>query len=132
MARNDQRNKIGSAGAPASPAVKRGKRMATRIVTSSASDSDLISIRDASSDSYSDLYSDPDTNLDDLSDTNSELPAQRDFDLRSNCESDVESDSEAERIVRNIARFRKEGPAKPRHTSQTTKLWMTESKFWKK
>lgn len=42
----------------------------------------------------------------------------------------MESDSEAEEIFNDIARFRAEGPAKPTHTQYTTQLWRREGEFW--
>lgn len=90
--------------------------------------------QDSSSDSSSDSnsYSDSDTDLDTLSDTNTEPIAGRDLDISSYEESDAEPDSEAGEILGDISRFRKEGPAKPKHTPQTTQLWKTESGFWRK
>ncbi|KAH7111146.1 hypothetical protein B0J11DRAFT_543970 [Dendryphion nanum] len=78
-------------------------------------------------DSDSDAYSDPDTELEDLSNTDIESgdDAERDP------ESDKEIDAEAEKILKDIARFREEGPAKPRHTPQTINLWKAEREFWK-
>jgi hypothetical protein len=44
-------------------------------------------------------------------------------------DSDADLDSEAEEILRDITRFRAEGPAKPNHTDYTKKLWWREGDF---
>ncbi|KAF2647143.1 hypothetical protein K491DRAFT_723683 [Lophiostoma macrostomum CBS 122681] len=46
--------------------------------------------------------------------------------------SDAEPDSEAEAIMKNISRFRQEGPARPRNTDRITALWKRESEFWQR
>lgn len=87
------------------------------------------------SDSDGDVYSESDTNTE----PDAEEPGgsgDTDESVRSDLKSvtylDAELDSEAEAIMRDIAQFREDGPAKPKHTDRTTKLWMTESKFWNK
>jgi hypothetical protein len=102
---------------------------------------------DLDSDSDSESYADPDTDPDTLSDIDSEQEdlginpheelgtkqdTRRDLEVSSNAELDAAPDSEAEEILGNISRFREEGPARPKHTDQTKKLWRTESGFWTK
>ncbi|PVH90658.1 hypothetical protein DM02DRAFT_664822, partial [Periconia macrospinosa] len=43
---------------------------------------------------------------------------------------DEELDTEVEEILEAIALYRNEGPAKPKHTKQTKKLWRREGEFW--
>lgn len=107
--------KTGSGGASPSEAVSTGAL--ERATYTSDSDSDSSS------------YSDPDTDYDGLSDTDTEAATWKDSNTSSH---EVEVSSEAREILGDIARFREEGPAKPRHTPQTTKLWKAESGFWKK
>jgi hypothetical protein len=80
------------------------------------SDSDLNF--ESESDTDSDSYSDPDTELDIGTNPNVEL--------------DTDLDSEAEEILKDIAKAKEEGPAQPRHKPQTVRLWKSEGKLWVK
>ncbi|OAL56175.1 hypothetical protein IQ07DRAFT_639770 [Pyrenochaeta sp. DS3sAY3a] len=77
--------------------------------------------------SASESDSDLDTDLDTPSDTDTESGKEQDVD---NSLYEAELDSDAEEIMGNIARFREQGPARPKHTKQTKKLWKRESAFW--
>jgi hypothetical protein len=61
--------------------------------------------------SPSDIFSDPDTEVE---------------------SEEVDLDSEAEEILKDIAQAREEGSAKPNHTPYTTKLWKREGDFWER
>ena len=43
---------------------------------------------------------------------------------------DVELDSKAKEILKNITELEEEGPAKLNHTSYTKKLWTKEGEIW--
>jgi hypothetical protein len=99
-------------------------------ILDSDSDSDVGPYSDHDTDSYSDpdtdSYSDPDTKSGVQSRTEIQLK------VSANVESGNERELEANKILKDIARFKKEGPTKPKQTSRTKTLWKTESQFWVK
>jgi hypothetical protein len=99
-------------------------------ILGSDSDSDMGRYSDPDTDSYSDpdtdSYPDPDTIFDGQSRTEIQLK------VSANVESGNEREFEANKILNDIARFKKEGPTKPKQTSRTKTLWKTESQFWAK
>ncbi|PVH96085.1 hypothetical protein DM02DRAFT_675019, partial [Periconia macrospinosa] len=110
-------------------------RSSTRLRSGFDMDSGTGSYSDSDSDSDSDSYSDPDTDLDALSDTDAEEDADDgsdDEELDTEELDTEELDTEAEEILEAIAHYRNEGPAKPKHTDQTKKLWQREGEFWQK
>jgi hypothetical protein len=90
--------------------------------TSPISDSDS----DLNSDCDSCSYSDPDTEPD--TDTEADIGPDASLDLGAN----TDLDSEAEEILKDIAHYTEEGPAKPNHVPYTKKLWKREGEFWEK
>lgn len=93
----------------------------------SATDSDSCCEGDSSAKSLSDTYTDPDTEADEDIE-----PGSSEDDSLVEKGSDLYSDLEAEKILRDIARLRAEGPAKPNHTELTMKLWKREGEFWER
>jgi hypothetical protein len=94
-------------------------------------DSNPILSSDSDTDSYSDPNTDPD--LDSDADSYSDPymdPDKIELEVNACAESADKGDSEATRIIQDIAQFRKQGPAKPNHTARTTRLWKAESQFW--
>lgn len=68
-------------------------------------------------------YLDPDLLLDTPSDSDTKSATGKDFNISLY---NKELDLEVEEILGDIARFREEGLAKPKHTDQTKKLWNTK------
>jgi hypothetical protein len=104
-------------------------------------DPDIYSFSDTNTFSNTSSFSDtgPFSNTD--SDRNSEADTDNDTKRPGSGEdaslilrqdSDADLDSEAEEILRDITRFRAEGPAKPNHTDYTKKLWRREGDFWER
>lgn len=91
--------------------------------SSSGSDSDLDPEL-ASPGSYSDSETDTENDLNTLAGSPTDTGSV------SEGKSEVDLDSEAEEILKNIARFKAEGPAKPNHTPHTKRLWQREGDFW--
>lgn len=60
----------------------------------------------------------------------SDIGSNSEADVGSDSEADLDpkadSDSEADKILRDITKLRAEGPAKPKHTKQTIRLWKRE------
>ena len=110
-------------------------------------DPEFASPPSAPESTFSDAYSDTSVDLDTCSDTQTgddvASNADEDFAVYSGGEAaklasnhaldapDAQSDSEAEAIMKHIARFRQEGPSRPRHTPRTIELWQRESQLWR-
>jgi hypothetical protein len=82
--------------------------------------------------SSSDTYSDPDTEADTDTDIDIEPSTSKDDGFTMQQEPEVDLDSEAKEILKDIAQLRAEGPAKPNHTPHTVKLWKREGDFWER
>jgi hypothetical protein len=99
-----------------------------------SSNSDSNSFSDSDTDLDTDLDADSDTDLDvDLDTLSNTEPDGKMVPNTSACEElDGVLDPEAKEILSNIARDTTEGPAKPKQTDRTIKLWKRESEFWAK
>jgi hypothetical protein len=95
---------------------------------SSATDPDSCWEGDSSTESLSDTYTDPDIEANE----GIEPGTGEDAGLVLDKDLDPHLDSEAEEILGDIAQLRTEGPAKPNHTKQTTKLWKREGEHWER
>jgi hypothetical protein len=106
----------------------------------SASQADLLlnwksnAILDSDSELDTGPYSDPDTDSYSDPDKNSDVQSRTEIQLKGSAsvESGDEQDFEADKIMKDVARFKKEGSTKPKQTSRTKTLWKTESQFWAK
>ncbi|KAL5371230.1 hypothetical protein DPSP01_014407 [Paraphaeosphaeria sporulosa] len=87
-------------------------------------DEDLESVAHLSSDTDNESAADAET--DSSRDSGIDLHREREG------ERDAPPASEADAILKRIAYHQKKGPAKPRHSKKTKRLWKTESKFWKR
>jgi len=63
--------------------------------------------------------------------TDNELDINKHPNLKLGLE-DLGLNSEAKEILKDIAKLRDEGPAKPNYTPYTKKLWKKEGEFWER
>ncbi|KAF2260948.1 hypothetical protein CC78DRAFT_584247 [Lojkania enalia] len=127
IGRYGRRTRFGGVGSRLiAPAVEMGKGRASPPTIPPTSQSALGREFDTAPSSDTGSYSDPDTDLDVL------LDAEINPDVKNASgreESDVEPDSGVGGVMRVIARFREEGPARPKQTDRTKELWGKETIF---